>query len=475
MQMAVWHDPAPDPRFFESGPKALKELVPLGTRVALLGNGGLGDKGKGKPVPKDVKARHGRVGMVVGHDETSGTVSVEAPVLPPEPPFGLGIASAVQDKYFPTGAIGKMLGIRPDILGRVLGSLIVDVDRDESFDLGLRLKIAESSGVKGERGAMLRVLGYIRHTGAQQFLNAKRQQQQGGRAGKQGGGGDDSAWQEGGDAVRVIGSKAKNARVGGAPLLALVGGGKGGGGGGGGDGAPKMEGRWECSMRAIQLIQAYITQFPRLFQALNRTPQTDRFFKMDTLFAGADAAEKKAALTEVVDWLGGLEVMRLARAPLTTEALGSNAVKAIQKAADVRNAKLAQLAASGGPPGGDDSAVVGNESAGWPPLEVVAGVAPDELVLEPTPDTLRELKPNHNKGLPPVLGDRVLAVQDTAAPFGLRGTVIAVHYHSSTVEVVFDEPFVGGNALQVKYFMCVKKDRMESTNAHPVNLIRPIR
>ena len=147
-----------------------------------------------------------------------------------------------------------------------------------------------------------------------------------------------------------------------------------------------MEGRWECSMRAIQLIQAYITQFPRLFQALNRTPQTDRFFKMDTLFAGADAAEKKAALTEVVDWLGGLEVMRLARAPLTTEALGSNAVKAIQKAADVRNAKLAQLAASGGPPGGDDSAVVGNESAGWPPLEVVAGVAPDELVLEPTPD-----------------------------------------------------------------------------------------
>ena len=56
------------------------------------------------------------------------------------------------------------------------------------------------------------------------------------------------------------------------------------------------------------------------------------------------------------------------------------------------------------------------------------------------------------EGLYPELGDRVLSVQDISAPFGLRGTIIAVHYHSSTVEVVFDEPFIGGNALQVRLF-----------------------
>ena len=56
------------------------------------------------------------------------------------------------------------------------------------------------------------------------------------------------------------------------------------------------------------------------------------------------------------------------------------------------------------------------------------------------------------EGLYPELGDRVLSVQHISAPFGLRGTIIAVHYHSSTVEVVFDEPFIGGNALQVRLF-----------------------
>jgi hypothetical protein len=40
--------------------------------------------------------------------------------------------------------------------------------------------------------------------------------------------------------------------------------------------------------------------------------------------------KKKKNVTKVVDWLGSLEVMRLPRAPLTTEALPSDAVRAIQ-------------------------------------------------------------------------------------------------------------------------------------------------
>ncbi|CAM9600665.1 unnamed protein product, partial [Sphacelaria rigidula] len=32
-------------------------------------------------------------------------------------------------------------------------------------------------------------------------------------------------------------------------------------------------------------------------------------------------------------------------------------------------------------------------------------------------------------------------------PFGMWGTVIAIHSHSACVEVVFDEEFIGGGTL----------------------------
>ena len=38
-----------------------------------------------------------------------------------EPAFGIGIAAAVTEKYFPTAAVARTLGIRPDILGRIIG------------------------------------------------------------------------------------------------------------------------------------------------------------------------------------------------------------------------------------------------------------------------------------------------------------------------------------------------------------------
>lgn len=72
--------------------------------------------------------------MIVGHDLSSKTFSVETPVLPEEPPFGLAIARAVQEKYFPMGAIGKMLNVRPETLDRVLGSVTVDVSEYVSLE-----------------------------------------------------------------------------------------------------------------------------------------------------------------------------------------------------------------------------------------------------------------------------------------------------------------------------------------------------
>ena len=49
---------------------------------------------------------------------------------------------------------------------------------------------------------------------------------------------------------------------------------------------------------------------------------------------------------------------------------------------------------------------------------------------------------------PPELGDRVVNLVASAVPFGLKGTVIAIHASSAYVEVLFDEEFAGGKSLQ---------------------------
>lgn len=107
------------------------------------------------------------------------------------------------------------------------------------------------------------------------------------------------------------------------------------------------------------------------------------------------ARARKEALLRVVSWLGDLEVMRLARAPLTTEALGSNAVKAIQKAADVRNAKLSQIVTPSTHGREKEAEKCGQEKKN---TEVVTGLSLSDVILEPTLLSLRELKRNFNHG-----------------------------------------------------------------------------
>jgi 5'-3' exoribonuclease 1 len=48
----------------------------------------------------------------------------------------------------------------------------------------------------------------------------------------------------------------------------------------------------------------------------------------------------------------------------------------------------------------------------------------------------------------PLSRSDVSFLSKVGAPFGLRGTVVAIHHHSGAVECVFDEPFVGGSTLQ---------------------------
>ncbi len=47
------------------------------------------------------------------------------------------------------------------------------------------------------------------------------------------------------------------------------------------------------------------------------------------------------------------------------------------------------------------------------------------------------------------LSDRVISRKDTGqVPFGLRGTVVGFSEDNAQVEVVFDAPFLGGDALR---------------------------
>lgn len=45
------------------------------------------------------------------------------------------------------------------------------------------------------------------------------------------------------------------------------------------------------------------------------------------------------------------------------------------------------------------------------------------------------------------LGSRVVNIRSSFVPFGMRGTIIALHPTTGTVEVIFDASFIGGNTL----------------------------
>jgi len=108
VQLAIWNNPAPDRRFLESGPLTLLQLAPVGAACAVAAQ-----------ASSPHWEHHGRVGRVVGHDE--GLALVRLPKLSQEPAFGHGIAAAVADKFFPAGSVARTLGMRPDILGRIVG------------------------------------------------------------------------------------------------------------------------------------------------------------------------------------------------------------------------------------------------------------------------------------------------------------------------------------------------------------------
>lgn len=128
LQLALWHAPAPDPRFIERGPMTLQERFPEASAVVLT-------KGKYR----------GSKGIVVGVAD-SKHVGVKVQIIPAEIPFGLAIARSVHESYLSSGDAARTLKMNPGLLGKITGRLQFEQGK---FDLGLNLKSADGTCVVG--------------------------------------------------------------------------------------------------------------------------------------------------------------------------------------------------------------------------------------------------------------------------------------------------------------------------------------
>eukprot|EP00638_Chattonella_subsalsa_P000131 CAMPEP_0117762764 /NCGR_PEP_ID=MMETSP0947-20121206/18164_1 /TAXON_ID=44440 /ORGANISM="Chattonella subsalsa, Strain CCMP2191" /LENGTH=1652 /DNA_ID=CAMNT_0005584197 /DNA_START=55 /DNA_END=5013 /DNA_ORIENTATION=- len=181
-----------------------------------------------------------------------------------------------------------------------------------------------------------------------------------------------------------------------------------------------MTGRWQYSIKTGQIISEYQQRFPMVFHNLTKIPHAKHYTAKQIL--GENHEEK---LRELQDWLKHLPTASLPRTPLSTIALSAEAVKAIQRAADVRTAEAANKEPQG---------------------KVMRGVFPDAFEVEGSlvaAEVLSERAPKSQ----PELGVRVCSLTSPGVPFGLWGTVVAIHPHSACIEVLFDEEFMGGTSL----------------------------
>ncbi|CAN0527117.1 unnamed protein product, partial [Ectocarpus sp. 12 AP-2014] len=105
--------------------------------------------------------------------------------------------------------------------------------------------------------------------------------------------------------------------------------------------------------------------------------------------------------------------------------LSREAVKAVERGADVRQAVLVK------------NAMIKKT--------LLKNLEPSQLLAYDVADHTDA--PMDTGGEKPDLGDRIVNMRAKGVPFGVWGTVVACHSHSACVEVVFDEEFIGGGTL----------------------------
>ena len=194
--------------------------------------------------------------------------------------------------------------------------------------------------------------------------------------------------------------------------------------------------QWEYSARAIALLFDYKSRYPLLFENLESLPHQKRYAASELLLprtahqghvtASALQTAAAAAAASLTDWMKAQPFFGMPRTPLTTISLSKDAMKAIERASDVRTSYLA---------------------ACGPTLTVIKKV-PVENLYRGNITTPSDAPASYNGPEAPRLGDRVVNLHATGVPFGLKGTVVAIHSNTGYVEAIFDEEFVGGRGLQ---------------------------
>ena len=316
----------------------------------------------------------GCTGTVVGALDDQ-KVGIKVAVTPPEPPFGLAIARSVQESYVMSGDASKVLKLHPAIFGKIVGSLFFNPGR---YDIGLNLRYKHE----------FCTLGYTRRQTSQhdRFNGSTKKK----------------AWGSN-DTVLVVGNQRSETP------------GKNGNGNG------KVKGViWEYTPKAIRLVAAYKQNFPKLFAAICKKPN-ERSYEASSLGPEGDKELKK-----IREWLDNVETAKMPRTPCSTEAMPFNAVAAVQRAADVRNAAQEE--------NGDLE-------------EINVKVPPSALYREGSTAATDVLQLSDSDT--PELGDRVVNLCANGLSFAARGTVVGIHDEKTgCVEVVMDKEFIGGSTLQ---------------------------
>jgi 5'-3' exoribonuclease 1 len=172
---------------------------------------------------------------------------------------------------------------------------------------------------------------------------------------------------------------------------------------------------WEFSPKAVNLILAYMTKFPEFIAYIGMNPKGDIY--NDTDIYPAETAKEK--IKEIVAWLKTIESKSFEKVPLEAEQLDSDAVGAIQEAAEKN------MAASSAQP-------------------KMMRAVPRNALLNPLDAEQR------SAGQRFTLGDRVVYVLSSGrVPIAQRGTVVGLTRtpRQTLLDVVFDASFISGTSL----------------------------
>lgn len=278
IQMALWSPPVVDERFLETDEMPVAALYPYGSQVIGVSGKFKGCVGTvvGPHTEEESRLRAGKT-MTTAEKQQPRCVDVEFAIPPPEPPFGYMIEASIKEEYLPAYQMAKTLNISPSLLGKIVGSLIID-----KIDVGLNLK----------RNGQYFLLSYVREVVPP--------------------GSSGAAWASSKDSVRVIGAAEAVEEV-----------------------AASSSNTWEYSAKAVALILDFKTQFPLLFKTLEKAGH-EKKYNSKQLFGPTGAA----LLAKVDEWLNNQFTAKAPRTPLSTVSLSKDAMKAIEKAADIRRAQL---------------------------------------------------------------------------------------------------------------------------------------